>query len=67
MAPHRFSAATLLLSMQWSWRRCMSSNERARAELDTSPALAFIFSSPIMNSETARDLVGSPWLRNALW
>jgi hypothetical protein len=40
----------------------MSLKERALAKFETSPALAFIFSSPIMNSDTTRDWVGKPCL-----
>jgi hypothetical protein len=34
----------------------------ALAEFETSPAFAFIFSSPIMNSNTAHDRVTKLWL-----
>ena len=55
MAPHRFWASMSFGSKQASYRRCISSNERAHADCETSPALALVFSSPIMNSDTVRD------------
>jgi hypothetical protein len=63
--PQRISANEPFGFKRWSCSRCMLLRERALAEFETSPALAFIFSRPIMNSDMTRDRMGKLWLKKA--